>query len=134
MERDREWVLLETGVGDSAERCGGHTGGVLCEHATAIPGLRALPLGETVGDFLLGKAEGESAGDGVDGDRVAVFDNGQRTAIERLGVMWPTTKPCVPPEKRPSVMSATSLPRPRPITALVGESISRMPGPPRGPS
>jgi hypothetical protein len=46
------------------------------------------------------------------------------------GVMWPTTKPWLPPEKRPSVMSATSLPRPLPITAEVGLSISRMPGPP----
>src|SRR5271155_3278943 len=48
--------------------------------------------------------------------------------------MWPTTNPCVPPEKRPSVISATSLPRPSPMMALVGASISLMPGPPRGPS
>ncbi len=46
------------------------------------------------------------------------------------GVMWPTTKPWVPPLKRPSVMSATSLPRPRPMIAEVGDNISRMPGPP----
>ncbi len=48
--------------------------------------------------------------------------------------MCPTTKPCVPPLKRPSVINATSLPSPRPMIALVGDSISRMPGPPRGPS
>jgi hypothetical protein len=49
------------------------------------------------------------------------------------GVTWPTTMPQVPPEKRPSVMS------PRIRRALadergVGASISRIPGPPFGPS
>jgi len=42
--------------------------------------------------------------------------------------------PCVPPENRPSVMSATFVPSPIPMIAAVGESISRIPGPPRGPS
>lgn len=50
------------------------------------------------------------------------------------GATWPTTKPWLPPEKRPSVISATSWPRPRPMMAEVGLSISRIPGPPRGPS
>ena len=35
--------------------------------------------------------------------------------------------------KRPSLMSATSLPGPQPMMALVGKSISPMPGPPFGP-
>ncbi|MNI61926.1 hypothetical protein D3C73_1172180 [compost metagenome] len=48
--------------------------------------------------------------------------------------MWPTTKPCVPPEKRPSVMSATDLPNPAPIINEVGLSISGIPGAPIGPS
>ena len=43
-------------------------------------------------------------------------------------------KPCVAPEKRPSVMSATESPRPWPTIAAVTASISRMPGPPDGPS
>mmetsp|Transcript_43047 Transcript_43047/g.78263 ORF Transcript_43047/g.78263 Transcript_43047/m.78263 type:complete len:389 (-) Transcript_43047:384-1550(-) len=43
-------------------------------------------------------------------------------------------KPCEPPEKRPSVISATCLPKPAPIIALVGVNISLMPGPPFGPS
>src|SRR5690625_2874565 len=47
------------------------------------------------------------------------------------GVTWPTTKPWLPPEKRPSVIRATELPRPFPIMAEVGLSISRIPGPPR---
>ena len=40
----------------------------------------------------------------------------------------------VAPEKRPSVSSATSSPSPAPTRAAVTASISRMPGPPRGPS
>mmetsp|Transcript_11041 Transcript_11041/g.20034 ORF Transcript_11041/g.20034 Transcript_11041/m.20034 type:complete len:390 (+) Transcript_11041:309-1478(+) len=43
-------------------------------------------------------------------------------------------KPWEPPEKRPSVISATCLPKPAPMIALVGVNISLMPGPPFGPS
>mmetsp|Transcript_8730 Transcript_8730/g.20602 ORF Transcript_8730/g.20602 Transcript_8730/m.20602 type:complete len:274 (-) Transcript_8730:948-1769(-) len=50
------------------------------------------------------------------------------------GVTCPMQKPWVPPEKRPSVISATSLPSPAPMIADVGVNISGMPGPPLGPS
>src|SRR5690606_18009681 len=50
------------------------------------------------------------------------------------GDTWPTTNPWLPPEKRPSVISATSAPSPLPMIAPVGLSISRIPGPPFGPS
>ena len=50
------------------------------------------------------------------------------------GATWPTHRPVVPPENRPSVSSRTSLPRPAPLIAPVIASISRMPGPPLGPS
>lgn len=50
------------------------------------------------------------------------------------GATWPTQKPCVPPENRPSVTSAASAPRPAPFMAPVTASISRIPGPPFGPS
>ena len=43
-------------------------------------------------------------------------------------------RPEVPPEKRPSVISAQTLPRPLDFRYEVGYSISCMPGPPRGPS
>ena len=42
--------------------------------------------------------------------------------------------PCEPPENLPSVMSATELPKPAPMMAEEGVSISGMPGPPLGPS
>ena len=42
--------------------------------------------------------------------------------------------PRVAPEKRPSVIKATSLPRPMPVIVAVGVNISRIPGPPFGPS
>mmetsp|Transcript_8681 Transcript_8681/g.24801 ORF Transcript_8681/g.24801 Transcript_8681/m.24801 type:complete len:200 (-) Transcript_8681:1137-1736(-) len=50
------------------------------------------------------------------------------------GATWPITKPCEPPENLPSVMSATQSPSPAPMMALVGVSISGIPGPPLGPS
>src|SRR3954454_20355564 len=50
------------------------------------------------------------------------------------GATWPTQSPVVPPENRPSVNSSTSLPRPAPLIAPVIASISRIPGPPLGPS
>src|SRR5215472_17868559 len=50
------------------------------------------------------------------------------------GATWPTMKPRVAPLKRPSVSSATDSPSPSPTIAAVTPSISRMPGPPRGPT
>ena len=50
------------------------------------------------------------------------------------GATWPMQNPWVPPENRPSVTSAQSPPRPAPFMAPVTASISRMPGPPLGPS
>ncbi len=50
------------------------------------------------------------------------------------GTTWPMMKPWEPPEKRPSVIKATSAPRPAPMMAEVGVSISGIPGPPFGPS
>ena len=50
------------------------------------------------------------------------------------GATWPAMKPCVAPLKRPSVSSATCSPSPTPLSAAVTASISRMPGPPAGPS
>src|SRR3989344_4759250 len=50
------------------------------------------------------------------------------------GATWPMTSLYEPPEKRPSVISATESPSPRPMMAEVTASISRIPGPPFGPS
>ena len=50
------------------------------------------------------------------------------------GEMCPMEAPWVAPENRPSVMRATFLSIPIPATADVADSISRIPGPPCGPS
>ena len=50
------------------------------------------------------------------------------------GATCPAISPWVAPENRPSVRSATSSPRPSPTSAAVTASISRIPGPPAGPS
>src|SRR5690606_37240006 len=50
------------------------------------------------------------------------------------GAICPTTKPWVPPEKRPSVIKATDFPKPAPIIAEVGFNISGIHGAPFGPT
>ena len=50
------------------------------------------------------------------------------------GATCPAIMPRVAPENRPSVSSATDSPSPAPMMAAVTASISRMPGPPLGPS
>ena len=60
--------------------------------------------------------------------------NATGPASTASGAMWPMHRPVVPPENRPSVSSRTSLPSPAPLIAPVMASISRMPGPPLGPS
>ncbi len=50
------------------------------------------------------------------------------------GLICPIHGPRVPPEKRPSVNKATESDKPIPTIAAVGASISRIPGPPFGPS
>ena len=50
------------------------------------------------------------------------------------GATCPTMSPRVAPEKRPSVTIATESPSPAPTTEDVTLSISRIPGPPAGPS
>lgn len=93
-----------------------------------------FPLRKTGRDFLGGHIQRNLVIHAIDRDPITILDDSQGPAVKCFGVMWPTTNPCVPPENRPSVISATSLPNPQPITALVGESISRIPGPPLGPS
>ena len=50
------------------------------------------------------------------------------------GETCPIAAPLVAPENLPSVISATEFPKPLPIIAEVGFSISLIPGPPFGPS
>ena len=50
------------------------------------------------------------------------------------GETWPMQGPFVPPENLPSVIRATDSAKPIPTIAEVDASISRIPGPPLGPS
>ena len=60
--------------------------------------------------------------------------NARLPPVWASGEICPTTKPWVPPENLPSVIRATSEPRPAPMIAAVGFNISGMPGPPLGPT
>src|SRR4051812_17535699 len=113
-----------------------HDLGVLAEHAAGVlRGVRHPAV-------LAGLQESDPSAISTSSVRLAtsrVIGSPSRTnAIgppsTASGAMWPTHSPVVPPENRPSVISRTSLPRPAPLMAPVIASISRIPGPPFGPS
>ena len=60
--------------------------------------------------------------------------SGEITDSKTVAAVLKVKAPRDAPEKRPSVMSATDLSSFMPASALVGLSISRIPGPPTGPS
>src|SRR2546422_10600834 len=105
---------------------------VASEHALAVIRLRRRPTLQAGGDVDAFDRELPTLD--VDVDDVAVLDGGNRAAHPASGATWPIMKPCVAPEKRPSVTIATDSPSPSPTMAAVTCSISRIPGPPRGPS
>ena len=64
--------------------------------------------------------EPELARLGVDRDGVAIPTSAIGPPTAASGVTWPTTKPWLPPENRPSVIERDLSPRPRPMIAAVG--------------
>ena len=112
-----------------------HQGGVLGEHAARGIGFAALSRPR--GGALIQPPQaprGSRARRASTTIRSPVFNSPMGPPTAASGEICPTTKPWLPPEKRPSVIRATLSPSPRPMMAPVGLSISRMPGPPRGPS
>ena len=103
------------------------------EDAPGVAGRQRGPALPAAGQLGVVHQQFQGAGGEVEPDRVAVAHEGDRAAVGSLGRDVPDAQPVVPPEKRPSVSSRTSLPSPAPLIAPVTASISRMPGPPRGP-
>src|SRR4030081_711016 len=120
-------------------------------------GLARSPFGLALSQLRVGQLYVKCPDDSVDFDDIAVLQERDRSAHGRFrpamagaqppsdkspsapppaapGPTWPMQTPRVAPENRPSVMSAILPPMPCPVSAAVVESISRMPGPPRGPS
>ena len=97
--------------------------------------LRGVHLGAALGQHVVGDVQRERAGRDVDEHPVAVLDQADHPAGGGLGgdVARPRC-PDEPPENRPSVIRAHSLPSPAPLRNAVGCSISCIPGPPAGPS
>ncbi len=95
---------------------------------------RRPPGHATAFQFGVVHAQRERAAFDIDRHRVAFLDERDGAAGRRLGAHVPTAGPFVAPEKRPSVISATLVDSPIPTMEDVGVSISRMPGPPLGPS
>ena len=107
---------------------------ILGQHARFDFQLRRRPAGFPLRQFGGIDVQGQFFLVGVDGDAVAVSTKAIGPPTHASGATWPTTRPCVPPLNRPSVMRPIFSPSPCPISAPVTESISRMPGPPTGPS
>ena len=84
--------------------------------------------------FLLGNLCVDSVVRDIDLDDVALFQQSDFAALCSFRTNMSDEAPRDAPEKRPSVISATSLSSFMPASAEVGFSISRMPGPPFGPS
>ena len=93
-----------------------------------------LPGGLSFGQVRIGDVHGDGVGFGVDRDDVPVLQQGDGPPFLGFGGDVTDDKTVATPEKRPSVISATDLPRPAPMTAEVIRNISGMPGPPLGPS
>ncbi len=71
-----------------------------------------FPGGLALGQLGVGQVGVDALGVGVDGDAVAVLAAGAiGPPTHASGATWPTTRPCVPPEKRPSVIRPMLLAR-----------------------
>ena len=90
--------------------------------------------GKPFSNFFVGKPDVKSAGVNVYVDYGTVLNYAYNAARRRFGANVPYRAPRVAPENLPSVINATLSPSPAPTMAEVGVSISRIPGPPKGPS
>ena len=106
--------------------------GVLRHHTGGIAWNRQLDLLQARLDLFRGQFHVQLAFGDVEHHDVPVLDSGDRPPLTASGATWPAMRPCVAPENRPSVKSATESPKPAPTMAAVTPNISRMPGPPDG--
>ncbi len=118
-----------------SEACGRHRRRIFGEDAGRVAWRRGLPRLEPRCDLRGIELDVDATCDHVDDAPMSP----SRTAAmappsAASGAMCATMKPCVAPENRPSVIRATESLRPAPTIAPVTPSISRMPGPPTGPS
>ena len=111
----------------------GHPG-VAGEVARRDLGLGGGPGRAAVGELLVGEPDGEDAVGDIDVDDVAVFQEPDRPADGGLGA--DVADRCAGGAAGESAVGdqGTLSPRPTPLIAVVGASISCMPGPPLGPS
>ena len=129
----RGWAIRQTGAGDRPLGGRRHQGGVLRQHPARVARRRAATSRR--GARRSRRRAGRGAARGRRRRARSCRPRARRRAGRRgtaSGAMWPTIRPWVAPEKRPSVIRATSSPIPSPTIAAVTCSISRIPGPARG--
>ena len=113
-----------------ADRAGGGRGGqrrvdaqcladraVAAGRAVAARGRQPVPAG---GELGVRHGQAQLPAGNVDLDPVAVGDSAIIPPAAASGATWQTDRPDVPPENRPSVISAQARPRPLPLRKLVG--------------
>ena len=118
-----------------AQRCAAHLPGVLRQRTAARIGFAAAASLAPALELGRADVQGDFATLCINRDFVPVLHQRQsaRRAPLRARRAPPRSRGCRP-EKRPSVISATLDPKPLPMMAPVGLNISRIPGPPFGPS
>ena len=108
--------------------------GVLRQHTVPVPWFGLPPRFASGGELLGRNFQREPSALRIDRDPVTVLDQCQRAAVVSFRRDVADDEAVRATGEAATVMSATSWPSPCPMIAEVGPSISRMPGPPRGPS
>ena len=122
-------------MGHGAEMSGPNQGGVFVKRAGAARRVVARsPRRPAAGQLVDGDVDRNRPRRAVDPDYIVVFDERDRSAGGGFGARVANADPPVAPENLPSVTNATFSPMPWPYISAVTPSISRMPGPPLGPS
>src|SRR5690554_6485864 len=65
-------------IGDRPFGCGRHAASIFSQHSAPITRWRRLPRGKPAGDLICGDFQGDLVALGIDGNRIAVLDSGDR--------------------------------------------------------
>ena len=121
--------------GDSSQCCGSHGIGIFGEDSALEAGLGGLPGFEAVGDLFVGDFDRQFAIGNVEGDGVAFADGGDRSADGRLRSDVAGREAARRAGETPIGEQRNRVGQLRDADDGGGNlSISRMPGPPLGPS
>ncbi|VTQ04872.1 Uncharacterised protein [Sphingobacterium daejeonense] len=93
-----------------------------------------MPSRFAVSDFFVGYFQVDTVVDSVNLDDIIILYQSDQSSFVSFWSNMSYDEAMRSPEKRPSVIRATELPKPAPIINEVGFNISGIPGAPLGPS